>query len=388
MPFIQARARFTNGDGRVVTDASNNLNVNLFVTNGPSNGVNIEFQAGYANSSYILAINNSDSYIASDVANLIVDDPNGAVTVVPKTFGSDRYYEIISTGKAGIVTFGNSSNHKSFHIKDNYELPSGTAIKGFKSFGNLHINIAIEIKEHNFYVPNNISPTIEHIRFTTYPVSFGCHKFNDPNIVNWDVSNLKSMVNMFFRAEAFNQDLSGWCVPQFTSEPNLFANGSLLTSANKPVWGTCPVGVRILNPDLAGYYTTQTGGSVYNSFNSTATRYLRFRTNSIKAGTVLTLRAGPHSTPGSHYYTDFTVIQANGAIDSSNGVKTRMYGDGVPNKTITLTFTKDVPNPVEFIIAVNIYNVIYTMDRFGASCNNYVDANGVNILTKYASLHW
>lgn len=31
MPFIQARARFTNGDGRVVTDASNNLNVNNYV---------------------------------------------------------------------------------------------------------------------------------------------------------------------------------------------------------------------------------------------------------------------------------------------------------------------------------------------------------------------
>lgn len=31
MPFIQARAKFTNGDGRVVTDASNNLNVNKII---------------------------------------------------------------------------------------------------------------------------------------------------------------------------------------------------------------------------------------------------------------------------------------------------------------------------------------------------------------------
>jgi len=49
------------------------------------------------------------------------------------------------------------------------------------------------------------------------------------------------MAHMFESASSFNQDLSGWCVEQFESEPtNFSAFGCPLTSANKPVWGTCP----------------------------------------------------------------------------------------------------------------------------------------------------
>ena len=44
---------------------------------------------------------------------------------------------------------------------------------------------------------------------------------------------------MFYNATAFNQDLSKWCVSNFSSEPSEFASSSL-TNANKPVWGTCP----------------------------------------------------------------------------------------------------------------------------------------------------
>jgi hypothetical protein len=48
------------------------------------------------------------------------------------------------------------------------------------------------------------------------------------------------MGNMFYEATAFNQDLTGWCVTNITSEPVSFANNSALTDANKPIWGTCP----------------------------------------------------------------------------------------------------------------------------------------------------
>jgi len=48
-----------------------------------------------------------------------------------------------------------------------------------------------------------------------------------------------SMERMFWAAEAFNQDLSGWCVTNITSEPTGFATSSL-TNFIKPVWGTCP----------------------------------------------------------------------------------------------------------------------------------------------------
>jgi predicted phage tail protein len=40
---------------------------------------------------------------------------------------------------------------------------------------------------------------------------------------------------MFYRASAFNQDLSGWCVTNTTSAPTNFGN-----AGTDPVWGTCP----------------------------------------------------------------------------------------------------------------------------------------------------
>jgi hypothetical protein len=45
---------------------------------------------------------------------------------------------------------------------------------------------------------------------------------------------------MFNAATLFNQDLTNWCVTNITSEPSGFSYTSALTTANKPVWGTCP----------------------------------------------------------------------------------------------------------------------------------------------------
>lgn len=42
--------------------------------------------------------------------------------------------------------------------------------------------------------------------------------------------------------ELFNQNLSSWCVTNFTTEPNGFSTRSRLTEENKPKWGTCPGG--------------------------------------------------------------------------------------------------------------------------------------------------
>jgi len=54
------------------------------------------------------------------------------------------------------------------------------------------------------------------------------------------VSNVTDMFQMFGGASAFNQDLSGWCVTNITSEPTSFSLSSPLSEDNKPVWGTCP----------------------------------------------------------------------------------------------------------------------------------------------------
>jgi uncharacterized protein (TIGR02145 family) len=70
----------------------------------------------------------------------------------------------------------------------------------------------------------------------------GATSFNQ-DIGAWDVSsvlNRNNMRYMFNRATIFNQDLTGWCVTLVTPEPIDFSASSALTSANKPVWGTCP----------------------------------------------------------------------------------------------------------------------------------------------------
>ena len=44
---------------------------------------------------------------------------------------------------------------------------------------------------------------------------------------------------MFYFANAFNQDLSSWCVTNISDEPSGFSTNSPLIESNKPIWGTC-----------------------------------------------------------------------------------------------------------------------------------------------------
>jgi len=48
------------------------------------------------------------------------------------------------------------------------------------------------------------------------------------------------MRTMFYEADAFNQDLSGWCVTNIASEPRDFDDGANAWVLDRPVWGTCP----------------------------------------------------------------------------------------------------------------------------------------------------
>lgn len=227
---------------------------------------------------------------------------------------------------------------------------------------------------------------------TDFSYCFGqCFQAN-PDVENWNVSSATNMTGMFgivvdWTTDKWTRNLSGWCVSKITSEPANFALNHPMTAAQKPVWGTCLIKAPTVVAPM-GYYNAAAGGSVVSTSRTSNTIYMRFTLSNIRAGTVLTLRAGPHGTPRDGYYTDFTVLKANGAIDSSNGVKTRMYGDGVPNKDITLTFTQAVTGPVEFVVGVNIWNYIYTMDKYGTGCTNYVYCNGVVLASAYLELHW
>ncbi len=48
------------------------------------------------------------------------------------------------------------------------------------------------------------------------------------------------MDHMFLRAAAFNQDLSAWCVRQFSEELESFSLLAEAWTEPQPVWGTCP----------------------------------------------------------------------------------------------------------------------------------------------------
>jgi surface protein len=48
------------------------------------------------------------------------------------------------------------------------------------------------------------------------------------------------MSDMFSSAINFNQDLSNWCVSNFSTQPNGFADDTVSWTLPKPVWGTCP----------------------------------------------------------------------------------------------------------------------------------------------------
>jgi len=48
------------------------------------------------------------------------------------------------------------------------------------------------------------------------------------------------MDGMFNYTPTFKQDLTQWCVSNIDREPYSFSSESGLSSANHPVWGTCP----------------------------------------------------------------------------------------------------------------------------------------------------
>lgn len=66
--------------------------------------------------------------------------------------------------------------------------------------------------------------------------------FNQP-IGSWRVGNVQYMREMFNNASAFNQDLTGWCVGNIWSEPYWFGANSGMNTNQFPIWHTCPNGM-------------------------------------------------------------------------------------------------------------------------------------------------
>lgn len=68
----------------------------------------------------------------------------------------------------------------------------------------------------------------------------GASSFNSPNLSMWSVKQVENMGRMLDECSAFNQDLSTWCVSNFSEAPPVFNGQGQLTAAQMPVWGTCP----------------------------------------------------------------------------------------------------------------------------------------------------
>ena len=247
MPFIQARARFIHPNtGHTAIDHSPILSVKKnYDLRGEWNyeDLTLEYQAGYAGSSYEIHLTTVTNTVFSEAAQLkdiIINDPNGVVTATNSKSGNFITVKFTSTGRAGLVSFRFPAK---FEIWDNSEVVNYyPALKGFRSFGRTLRSVHIRIL-HSFEIPVNIPSTLKSVIFG-FGVNGGVGSvaFNDPKISNWDVSNLEasSFDHMFAYCTNFNQDLSGWCVSQVTSPPRFFSIGSALTPANHPVWGTCP----------------------------------------------------------------------------------------------------------------------------------------------------
>jgi Mycoplasma protein of unknown function, DUF285. len=62
---------------------------------------------------------------------------------------------------------------------------------------------------------------------------------NELNLQNADTSSVTDMREMFFSAESFDQDISGWCVEQINSKPDSFGQGAGFEGddTKQPHWG-------------------------------------------------------------------------------------------------------------------------------------------------------
>lgn len=146
---------------------------------------------------------------------------------VNKTYAATGIYDITITGT--MQGYGSGLTLYNFLV-------------GVKSWGTTGL---LDI-ENMFYGTDNTLTFINGKPPLTITSMKGAFQQSTANIdiSGWDVRNVTNMTDMFSGASAFNQNLSGWCVPLIPTKPSGFDNGT--TAWNKtgrvPVWGTCPGG--------------------------------------------------------------------------------------------------------------------------------------------------
>lgn len=95
---------------------------------------------------------------------------------------------------------------------------NGPAITSIEQFGECDVTIT---SRDLVAVPTTLPTTLTKVAFVN------CPNLNDPNIANWDVTNITNFSHMFAGCSSFNQDISGWDVADATNLAFMFENATV-----------------------------------------------------------------------------------------------------------------------------------------------------------------
>lgn len=367
MGLIQARAKLINGDGRVYVGDSNVLSVNTSGVMGDWDyeDLTLEYQAGYAGGYCEIYLFSPSTDEEAQLKDIIINDPNGVVTVTNSKAGTNTIVKITSTGRAGLVSFRFPAkfNKLTFWNYINDVVSGYPALKGFRSFGNTLRQVIIRIS-YSYEIPVNIPSTLKIIQFGfafglgSAGDGLGSTKFNDPKISHWDVSNLEaeSFQEMFANCTNFNQDLSRWCVSQVTSPPIYFSVGSALTPANHPVWGTCPS-----TASVSGYSVRNSPGGANDNYVATFDNigandwiYISFSLLAVKQNDIISWGVPPGDYLNSNGNVDKATIYQLPSQAVVNGTNSIVFNQAASSALVTWrmdeAFQRSIANRQGYII--------------------------------------
>ena len=98
----------------------------------------------------------------------------------------------------------------------------------------VHLSGAFEHRGALVSVPNYLPPSVTDISYMFLETA----QFNDPNVRQWDVSNVTNMYGFLHNAQAFSQDLSSWNVGNFATDPWIYDTIPALDPVFYPAWNT------------------------------------------------------------------------------------------------------------------------------------------------------
>lgn len=121
-------------------------------------------------------------------------------------------------------------------LDSNYTKVETSAITEIVNFGKAVLGVKLFKAIAFTKVPEYLPPHMTNLD----DMFNGAKTFNSPSLVKWNLKNVVTAQRML-KDTIFNQNLSKSCVSNLKTEPTEFSTGAPLTTANKPVWGTCPI---------------------------------------------------------------------------------------------------------------------------------------------------